>query len=288
MPYTTTDDDVRIYYEEAGKGSPIVFAHEFGDNYETWEPQMQCFSRRYRCITYAARGFPPSDVPEDSSAFTQARASADIGTLMDHLGIDMAYLVGVSMGSYTVLNFALANPDRVRGLALASCGTGSNLSQQQQFAVAIEERARGFETLGPEQMSERLSEELVRTAFRAKDPRGWLAFRQRLSKHSAKGCAWTLRGVLLGRPSVYQQKDAFKSFTVPTLLMVGDEDEPALEPNLFLKRHIQNAALTVFRWSGHNLNIEEPDAFNSALQDFFHGVEQGRWAVDREGFHARP
>jgi pimeloyl-ACP methyl ester carboxylesterase len=287
MPYTTTDDNVRIYYEEAGKGFPIVFSHEFGDNYETWEPQLQYFARRYRCITYAARGFPPSDVPDDLSAYTQAKASADIGTLMNHLGIQTTYLVGVSMGSYTVLNFALSNPDRVRGLALASCGTGSNPSQHQHFATAIEERARGFDILGAEKMAEKLSEDLVRKAFRAKDPRGWEAFRRRLARHSAAGCSRTLRGVLLGRPSIYTQEEAFHSFTVPTLLIVGDEDEPTVEPSLFIKRHVPNAGLIVFPWSGHNLNIEEPDAFNRALQDFFNAVEQNRWGFDRGATRAR-
>ena len=63
MPYADSGG-VRLYYEEVGKGTPIVFVHEFADDLRSWEPQMRYFSRRYRCIAYNARGYPPSDVPE--------------------------------------------------------------------------------------------------------------------------------------------------------------------------------------------------------------------------------
>ena len=63
MPYATTDDGVKLYYEETGTGTPIVFVHEFAGDVRSWEPQLRYFGRRYRCVAYNARGYPPSEVP---------------------------------------------------------------------------------------------------------------------------------------------------------------------------------------------------------------------------------
>ena len=281
MPHMTTSDGVKIYYEEVGTGDAIVFSHEFGDNYETWEPQLDYFGRRYRCVTYAARGFPPSDIPEQMDKYTQARAAEDIGELMDHLGIDQAHLVGVSMGSYAVLNYALTNPGRTLSLVVGSGGHGSDLENRAAVLEGIEARAAAFDENGAEKMAMGLAEDGVRVPFKVKDPRGWEAFRARLAKHSAEGCARTLRGVFTGRPSVYAQKDAFENFDVPALLMAGDVDTPAIEPTLFMHQHMPRAGLLIFPWSGHNLNIEEPQAFNRALEDFLHAVEHDHWGYDR-------
>lgn len=282
MPRFTTDDNVCIYYEEAGSGFPVIFAHEFGDNHETWEPQLCHFARRYRCVTYAARGYPPSDVPDDIAKYSLARVAADIGGLMDHLGVEQAHLVGLSMGSFSVLNFALANPARVRSLVIGSCGAGVTTDPEQQKArlAAVEARARAYEELGSEVMADRMANLAVRRAFKAKDPRGWAAFRERLKKHSAEGCARTLRGSFLDRPSVYDQGGQLRACRVPTLLMFGDDDGPAIAPTLFMREQMPRAGLAVLPWSGHNLNIEEPVAFNRALDDFFHASEQGRWGYE--------
>ena len=279
MPHFKTDDGVRIYYEEAGCGFPVIFAHEFGDNYQSWEPQLCHFARRYRCVAYAARGYPPSDVPADTSSYGMARVAADIGCLMDHLGAAQAHLVGVSMGSFSVLNFALANPARVRSLVIGSCGAGVTTDPEQQKIrlAAVEERARLYEELGPEVMADRMANLAVRRTFKAKDPHGWAAFRERLKKHSAEGCARSLRGSFLNRPSVYDQREQLRACNIPTLLMFGDDDGPAIAPTLFMREQMPRAGLTVFPCSGHNLNIEEPVAFNRAVDDFFHANEQGRW-----------
>lgn len=279
MPHFRADDGVRIFYEEAGGGFPVIFAHEFGDNYQSFAPQLGHFARRYRCVAYAARGYPPSDVPHDTAQYTMARAAADIGALMDHIGAAQAHLVGVSMGSFSVLNFALANPARVRSLVIGSCGAGVTTDPEQQKIrlAAVEERARLYEELGPEVMAERMANLAVRRTFKAKDPHGWTAFRDRLKQHSAEGCARTLRGIFLNRPSVYDQREQLRACNIPTLLMFGDDDGPAAAPMLFMREQMPRAGLAVFPCSGHNLNIEEPAAFNRALDDFFHAVECGRW-----------
>src|SRR3546814_8607631 len=98
MPYATMDDGVKLYYESTGSGFPILFIHEFAGDYRSWEPQVRHFSRSYRCVTYSARGYPPSDVPTKLSMYNQARVVKDARILLDHLGIEKAHIVGLSMG----------------------------------------------------------------------------------------------------------------------------------------------------------------------------------------------
>ena len=99
MPYATTKDNVRLYFEEAGSGTPILFVHEFAADYASWEPQMRYFSRRHRCIAYSARGYTPSDVPASDSAYTYEHFRDDAIAVLDHLKIKAAHLVGLSMGA---------------------------------------------------------------------------------------------------------------------------------------------------------------------------------------------
>ena len=114
MPHATTDDGVKLYYEETGAGQPLVFVHEFAGDCRSWEPQLRHFGARYRAIAYNARGYPPSDVPEAVAAYSQDRAADDIRAVLDHLGIDRAHVVGLSMGGFATLHFGLRHPSRAR------------------------------------------------------------------------------------------------------------------------------------------------------------------------------
>jgi pimeloyl-ACP methyl ester carboxylesterase len=125
MPYATAADGVKLYYEEAGSGTPIVFVHEFGDNYRSWEQQVGFFSRRYRCIVYAARGYPPSDIPADVERYSQRQACDDIAAVMDHLGLVKAHIVGISMGGFATLHFGLNHASRALSLTAAAAGYGA-------------------------------------------------------------------------------------------------------------------------------------------------------------------
>src|SRR5690349_23662861 len=118
MPTLTTDDSVKLYFEDTGSGTPIVFVHEFAGDHRSWEPQVRHFSRRYRCIAYNARGYPPSDVPAHVERYSQARARDDIRAVMDALGIERAHVVGNSMGGFATLHFGMAYPDRALSLVI--------------------------------------------------------------------------------------------------------------------------------------------------------------------------
>src|ERR671919_1564157 len=125
MPAAAAADGVTLYYEEVGAGTPIVFVHEFADDCRGWAPQVKFFARRYRTIAFNARGYPPSDVPEDPARYSQAQAAEDIKAVLDHLGLARAHVIGLSMGGYATLHFGLMYPERAWSLPVAGAGYGS-------------------------------------------------------------------------------------------------------------------------------------------------------------------
>jgi pimeloyl-ACP methyl ester carboxylesterase len=279
MPHATTDDGVKLFYEESGGGTPVIFVHEFAGDYRSWEPQMRRFARQYRCIAFNARGYPPSDVPGEVSKYSQARACADIKSVLDHLKIDKAHVVGLSMGGFAVLHFGLTFPERALSLIVAGCGYGAERDQREKFRGEGEKIAARLESEGMAAFAKTYALGPTRVQFQNKDPRGWQEFADQLAEHSAKGAALTQLGVQRERPSIYDLEDKMKRLTVPTLIMTGDEDWPCLLPNVFMKRVIPSAALLVMPNAGHTINIEDPDAFNAALADFFAQVDAGRWPM---------
>lgn len=279
MPYATTPDNVRLYYEESGAGFPLLFVHEFAGDCRSWEPQVRYFCRRYRCITFNARGYPPSDVPEDPASYSQEHAVQDIDVLMRHLGIDRAHVVGLSMGSFATLYFGLRQPQKARSLVVAGCGYGADAARRGQFAAEAELSAQLYEREGADAAARKHAQGPTRVQFQVKDPRGWEEFVRMMGEHSATGCALTLRGVQAQRPSLWDFEEALKRLAVPTLILVGDEDEPALDASLRLRRTIPTAALLVLPRTGHTVNLEEPEAFNRALAEFFADAESGRFGT---------
>ena len=277
MPHLTTDDGVRLYYEEAGSGHPIVFVHEFADDYRGYEAQLRFFSRRYRVVAFNARGYPPSDVPEDWHQYSQERARDDIRDVLDGLAIQKAHVVGISMGGFAVLHFGLTYPERASALVVAGCGYGAQPEKRTQFHDETTRTAAQIESLGMEEVSKTYGTGPTRVQYQNKDPRGFAEFLDHLGGHSTRGSANTMRGVQARRPSLYDLTDQMKKLDVPTLIATGDEDDPCLEPGILMKRTIPSAALVVFPNTGHGLNLEEPGLFNQTLADFFHQVETNRW-----------
>jgi pimeloyl-ACP methyl ester carboxylesterase len=268
---------VNLYYEVTGSGYPLIFAHEFAGDYRSWEPQVRYFARRYQVITYNARGYPPSDVPDDINAYSQAQAAEDIVGLLQHLHISQAHIVGLSMGGYAVLHVGLSHPAVARSLVIAGCGYGSVANERERFQQDSGKVAERLQREGMGAVAEVYSKGPTRVQFEDKDPRGWREFAEQLGEHSAVGAALTLLGVQGRRPSVYSLEAQMRQMQVPTLIMTGDEDEPCLEPGLFMKRTIPTAGLLVIPKSGHTINIEEPEAFNSAVSDFLAAVEADKW-----------
>lgn len=277
MPTIRVDDGVSLFYEEAGRGTPLVFVHEFAGDGASWAPQVRYFARRYRAIAFNARGYPPSDVPEDVAAYSQARAADDICGLLDALAIPRAHVCGLSMGGYATLHFGLRHPGRALSLVVAGAGYGSVPGDRERFRQDSEANARALEQDGMAAFGEYYARGPARVQFMDKDPQGWREFAERFAAGSARGHALTLRGVQMTRPSVFDLGDRLERLDVPTLIMTGDEDEPCLEPALFMKRRIPASGLVVLPKSGHAINLEEPEAFNRAVLEFLTAVDAGRW-----------
>jgi pimeloyl-ACP methyl ester carboxylesterase len=277
MPTLTTDDGVKLFYEEAGAGAPVVFVHEFAGDHRSWEPQLRYFSRRYRCIAYNARGYPPSEVPEDWERYSQARARDDIRAVLDALGIQRAHIVGLSMGAFATLHFGMAYAKRALSLVVAGGGYGSHPAQYRKFQEDSKTNAAFIQREGMAQFAATYGHGPTRVQFQNKDPRGFAEYIQQLAGHSALGSVNTLLGTQVRRPSLYDLTDEMARIDVPVLVMAGDEEEPCLEVCLLMKRAIPTAGLVLFPQSGHGINLEEPALFNQFLENFFHQVEAGRW-----------
>ncbi|MFQ5897845.1 MAG: alpha/beta fold hydrolase [Candidatus Methylomirabilia bacterium] len=267
---------VNLFYEEVGQGVPLVFVHEFAGDCQSWHLQVRFFARRYRTITYNARGYPPSDVPEDPAAYSQSQAVEDLKGVLDHLELRKAHICGLSMGGYATLLFGLAYPDRALSLTVAGCGYGSG-GDRAEFRRDVEHVVRRFEEEGMGKVADFYARGPTRVQFMEKDPRGWREFSDQLAAQSAQGHALTMRGVQMTRPSVFDLEQRLERLELPTLIIAGDEDDPCLEPSIFMKRKIPRAGLLVIPKSGHTINLEEPEAFNRAVLDFITAVESGRW-----------
>ena len=278
MPYAKAKD-ARLYYEEAGRGTALVFVHEFSGDFRSWEGQIRHFSRRYRCIAFNARGYPPSDVPATPSKYSHLIAADDIRAVMRHLGVTKAHIVGCSMGAYATIMFGLRYARNALSLTTVGAGAGGILDPRTraQFLKNTRENARRFEEEGVEAATKRLRNAANRVQLENKDPRSFREFFQRLAEHSAMGHANTLRGVQLRRPPLYTMAKPLSRLKVPLLAFVGDEDESALNPSLFIKRACPAARLTVVPATGHLVNQEEPALFNRLTEDFLSLVESGRW-----------
>lgn len=279
MPYAVTPDKVRLYYEEVGQGTPILFVHEFASDHRGWEPQMRELGKRHRCVIYSARGYTPSDVPADPAVYSYKHVMRDAVAVLDHLEIDKAHLIGLSMGGYTSLQVALNHPQRVRSLVLAGTGSGSERWYTQDFHKSARELADQFEREGSAAVAKDYGMGPSRLPFLLKDPRGFAEFTARLAEHDAQGSANTSRGFQGARPSLYDFTDEIRKLTVQALIVVGDEDERCIEPSLFLKDAIPASGLVMLPKTGHVVNQEEPDLFNALVAHFIARVEAGRWAA---------
>jgi pimeloyl-ACP methyl ester carboxylesterase len=279
LGFATAEDGTRLYYEEAGGGIPVLFVHEFAGDHRSWEPQIRSFSRRYRCIVYAARGYPPSDVPSEVGAYSQDLAVTDAVSVLDHVEIDRAHVVGLSMGGFTALHLGLRRPDRTRSIVVGATGYGAHPDAGESFRAESEAIATAFESEGAAGIAPRYAEGPARVQFQNKDPRGWAEFARQLAEHSSEGSANTMWGVQRERPSLYDLRDDLGRMEVPALLVVGDEDEGCLDANLMLKRTIPSSGLAVLPRTGHTVNLEEPESFNRLVLDFLATVDTGRWEL---------
>lgn len=277
MPSIRTEDGVDLHYIEAGEGTPLLFVHEFAGDARSWEPQMRFFARRYRCIAYHARGYPPSSVPNDPKSYSQDRATDDIAAVIRALKLAPAHVVGLSMGAFATLHLGLRHPHLARSLTAAGVGYGASPDKREQFRSEIDGSVAKLRAGGIEKFATIYAHGPTRLVFEEKDPRGFAEFEAQMAEHSTEGSSLTMLGVQRERPSLFELEAEFRKLKLPILVIAGDEDDPTLEPALYLKRTISSSALLVMPKCGHTMNLEDPDAFNRALLDFITAVDSGAW-----------
>jgi pimeloyl-ACP methyl ester carboxylesterase len=279
MPKVKTSDGIELYVEEAGRGPPVVFVHEYAADYRTWEPQMRHFARSHRCVTYSQRGYPPSDVPEAPDTYTQDCFADDVIAVMNALEIAKAHVVGHSMGASTALHVGIRHANRCISVTAAGCGYGSSADRKivEESRAASRENARMFATNTMADAAAKYADGATRQAHKNKDPRGYAEFVKMLSEHSPLGHSLTMANLQAKRPTLWDMQADLKKFVPPLLIVVGDEDDWCLDASVFLRRTAPTAGLVVVPRTGHTLTSEEPDKFNAALAEFFAEAERGTW-----------
>src|SRR6266536_2167082 len=276
MPYIVSGK-VKLYFEENGSGYPIIFLHEFESDSRAWDSQVRHFARNYRCITYNARGYPPSDVPEELASYGWELSVDDVAAVMRGLSISRAHLVGSSMGGYAALQFGLRHPEKASAIVAAGTGFGSSPLERQAWLKKTVALARAIATRGMKAMASKMAHHPTRIQLKHKDPKGWREFLSRLEQHSSIGMSNTMARYQALRPSLHDFSDQFSHMAIHVLLSVGDEDVSCLEASLMLESVLPDAGPWVCANTGHSVNLEEPSRFNSQVEEFLSAVERGSW-----------
>ena len=280
MPFATTDDGVRLHYEETGSGSAVIFVHEFAGDHRSWEPQLRHFGKRHRCIAFNARGYPPSDVPEEVARLL---AGARGGRHRARCSIISARRRPMSSAFRWAASRRCISASAIPAARSRSASAAAAMAPSPTSASASAPRPRPSPRVcAPpawQPFAEKYAYGPTRVQFENKDPRGFAEFKAMLAQHSALGSANTQLGVQRERPSLYDLVEEMRRLTVPTLILHGDEDWPCLKPGILMKQNIPSAALAVMPNCGHTINLEEPDEFNRLVGGFIAQVESGRWPM---------
>jgi pimeloyl-ACP methyl ester carboxylesterase len=274
MTEITARDGIKLYAESQGPeaGVPIVFVHELAGSCRAFDLQAKDWRGAKRCITFNARGYPPSAVPPSVDSYSQDHAAADIGAILDGFGLKDAHIVGVSMGSASTLQFAIRHPARTRSITLTSIGSGSDL-KPGEFAAGMEVLAELALTQGMRALAEHYAATPTRYRLQQKNPSEYKNFIDQLGAGSALGITNTMRGVQSKRAPLYAHKDAIAALRVPALIVLGEEDEPCVKPSHFLKETLPGARLEIVPQTGHCVNLEEPALYNRLVLGFIEGIE---------------
>ncbi|MYI82012.1 MAG: alpha/beta fold hydrolase [Chloroflexi bacterium] len=251
MP-TLDRDGVAIHYEDHGPKDadtlPVLLTHGYAATCLMWRPQVAAFADRYRLISWDMRGHGQSDSPPDDARYSRELTVEDMRAILDELGIEQAVIAGHSLGGYMSLAFRATHPERMAALILQGTGPGyRNPVAREAWNEDRLERARRLETIG---MSTHDGGSEVD-----------------MSEHSsAEGLARSARGMLTQHDSLVI--DGIASITLPTLLLVGENDTPFRNSMSYMENRIEGSELHVFDGAGHGVNIEAPEGVNAAIEGF--------------------
>src|SRR2546422_4791949 len=215
MSLLASVDGVKLHCEERGAAPAVLFVHEYGGSCRSFDLQIAAFRARHRCVVFNARGYPPSEVPASVGSYSQYHAVADLGAVLDGLGIEKAHLVGVSMGAASALQFTLKEPGRVLSATLVGIGSGSD--DPALFRQTAEANAKQIEAAGMRAFAEQTGRNPNRIRMLEKNPADFRRSLEELSRMSPVGHANTLRGVQARRQPLYAHEKRLASLRVRTL-----------------------------------------------------------------------
>jgi pimeloyl-ACP methyl ester carboxylesterase len=241
---------IEIDYEVTGTGPAVLLSHGYSATRRMWDDQHRALADRYRVISWSMRGHGATESPADPARYSAALTIADMHALLTHLGVERAVIGGLSLGGYVSLGFALEHPAMTRALVICDSGPGyRNAEAREAWNARARERAAALEARGLEALGR--SREVAESA--------------RLHR-SAQGLAHAARGMLAQEGS--RVIDGLAGISVPTLVIVGDQDQPFLAPCEYMAKKIPGARLEVIRGAGHSSNLDQPETFNRILRDF--------------------
>ena len=239
---------VTIDYEVTGTGPVVLLSHGYGSTRHMWDDQHRALDR-WRVVSWDMRGHGQTDSPDDPTRYSAALTVADMRALLQHLGVERAVIGGLSLGGYVSLAFALAHPDMTAALVICDSGPGyRNAEARAAWNQRAHERAANLEAKGLDALARRSRET------------------QQAVHRSAQGLAHAARGMLAQEGS--QVIDGLVSIRVPTLVIVGDQDQPFVAPSEYMAKKIAGARLEVIPGAGHSSNLDQPETFNRVLREF--------------------
>lgn len=266
---------IDINYEVHGKGTPLVLAHGYTASLDMWREQVPAFAARHQLVIYDARGHGKSTAPSDMAAYRLERDFVDDQlALMDHLGIDRAYVGGLSMGGMIAQEFACQHPERVSALLLFDTGPGSAASANPAIAARFEQMRSMMSGLARSKGMAAVID-MMRASMTAATPG---VSSDAVNRYLTSMAAMSVDGYLGGAKALQEWRgtlDRLSSITAPTLVLVGENDS-LLAPSRVIHAKIANSRFMLLRNAGHGTNMWRPHAFERATLDFLADVAAAR------------
>jgi len=265
VPFARTDDRVRLYYEEHGRGgTPLVLAYGIGGNADMWDVNREALAARHRLVLWEPRGHARSDSPDDPAKYSFQRWALDLKAVLDHLKIRRAHVGGLSLGAGIATRFALRFPARVRSLVITNSSSAAGLPLSVENLVM---RARSIEitlTKGMDAMAEYAMAANPNVSERlAIEPSAREEFYAEYRALAPIGYANSLRALL----AMDHITDQLRRLRMPVLLIGGDRD-PSLAPMKVMHRKVRGSKLVVLSPASHFGNRDQPEAWNRTVLDF--------------------
>jgi pimeloyl-ACP methyl ester carboxylesterase len=253
--------EVALYSTAEGSGPTLILGHGFGGSARNFRPQSRALRERYRVVLHDARGHARSDAPVAAAEYAPDRFVADVARLLDDAGMETAVVGGLSMGAAIAVQFALAHPERVRALVLASFPASS-------AGAGFARSARAFADCIDREGLPAAGERFVWGAESGLDERGAALVRQGFLEHPPFALAHILREFLAQQPSVEALTPELQRLQVPTLVVAGERDRAGVAQSEALAATLPNAELVLILDAGHVVNLAQPKLFNHHLQKF--------------------